>query len=240
DLPQEVIPLRNYPTDEQILLKAWESALNTKPKSFVDKIKAQELKDNAAEQALAAKNARVEKLKQLVPPVKPSPLRQWVLGILIVFIMLFIALVGALLWVFHKGKFVSAYRTLLNLMQAIKNQAKAFKARIPTKANVIPQDAATDLQESAPATPVSTALPPTPADDISESMPAQIVMPESAEQAAPVSADVTKEEISKDQAPLSETPDQGQQPNAQFKRCGGESLSSLKEGGVALLASFEE
>ncbi|MCS5712249.1 hypothetical protein [Candidatus Berkiella aquae] len=221
DLPKEVMPLRNYPSDAQFLLKAWEPIMNTKPQTFADKIRAQELKDKAAEQALEAKKARIEKLKKAVPPPKPSPLRQWVLGILIVFIVLFIALVGALLWVFQKRKFVSAYQAMQNMMQVIKNQAKALKARIPVKTKAMPEEATQDVQESAQAATLSPAsseqvvlaesTQETVAEKVEPPDPPAESVEEATSQAAPLPAEISKEASA--QAPLSEAPNQGQQPN---------------------------
>lgn len=114
-LPKDAIALRKYETFEQSLLKAWEPVIfGNKNQALIDEMNAQAAKDKAIKEAKEAKEAKqaaaIAKAKE--HEAKMAPWRKLLVGLIVVFGLLFIGLIAGALWVFKKEKVLAIFNQL--------------------------------------------------------------------------------------------------------------------------------
>jgi|GEM_PF-5907638 len=190
DLPKSAIPLREYRTNEESLLKSWEPFIfSQKPKTVAEEMNSQVAKEQQADRVTKASMATITVTAKVVakpaPIPPPSPWRKWIIGLLVVFVTLFMGLIAGILWVFQEAKM----RGLLAKVQPIVAQLKRIKIRIepavsekaavpveatavPVEATAVPVEAAAVPVEAA-AVPVEAAAVPVEAAAVVEAPPAE-------------------------------------------------------------------
>ncbi len=177
DLPVAALPLKQYPTQLQGWLTTWEPIIyDIRPKTLVEKIKVEQAKEKATEQAkenaahkasLAGKAAA----KSVVQQPLVSPWRKWVMALLVIFSILFLALMLGIAWMFKPDKVQALYQRMQQFLQVLFTKSKdlytrlkALKARLPGKAAAT--DAAQPATETVQTAPAPTAeAVPTPATE---------------------------------------------------------------------------
>ena len=138
DLPAQAIPLREYPTYVESLLTSWEPLIFTqKPKTQVEEMITPEVKDHPATSGVpenpehkaekgAAKVAAKAPAKVAHIP-QPSPWRKWIIGLLVVFVMLFMGLLMAILWMFKEARDPCSLCTNTATVKSIKTSVGKIK-----------------------------------------------------------------------------------------------------------------
>lgn len=155
DLPKSAIPLREYPTYEESLLKAWEPFIFTqKPKTLVEQLSAPEVSEHQATKALEGKGATKAPVKAAAKQVAPkpapipqvSPWRKWIIGSLVVCVMLFISMLFGILWIFQEAKVRAVFARVQPLLIKLKkiNIKIGRKGQEPSVAEVPAEPAALD------------------------------------------------------------------------------------------------
>ncbi len=185
DLPKSAIPLREYPTYQESLLKAWEPFIFApKPITLVEKLSApvsehqavKALEPNKGVVALPVKATPIVAATKPLP--MPSPWRKWLIGLFVVLVILFIGLLLGIVWVFQEAKMRALYakvqpRLVALLVTLKKMNIKIGKGKEPEPEPALAAEAVPVVAEasSAESAPVAEAAPSVESAPVAEAAP---------------------------------------------------------------------